>query len=234
MERDAGIPGRLLAHGVLDGACLRRGRRSPDEFPLAGEVLGQRDGPDRPLALRRGARAGGRLPRSDLADRASGLAAWSTSSRRGSKAARCSAAFGHLNASKRIPQLVEAFGAGARSAIRTRSSCSSAQPRPASTSSRLEAEGVERIGYVEEEQLWSLMAACDACISLRAPTMGETSGSVIRALSLGRPLVVSDLGWFSELPDDVALKVPVGRGRDPGARDGARAARLGASRRSWR
>ena len=39
--------------------------------------------------------------------------------------------------------------------------------------------------------------------------MGETSGSAIRALSLGRPLVVSDLGWFSELPDDVALKVPV-------------------------
>jgi Dolichyl-phosphate-mannose-protein mannosyltransferase len=39
--------------------------------------------------------------------------------------------------------------------------------------------------------------------------MGETSGSAIRALSLGRPLVVSDVGWFSELPDDVALKVPV-------------------------
>jgi hypothetical protein len=39
--------------------------------------------------------------------------------------------------------------------------------------------------------------------------MGETSGSAIRALSLGRPLVVSDLGWFAELPDAVALKVPV-------------------------
>jgi hypothetical protein len=32
---------------------------------------------------------------------------------------------------------------------------------------------------------------------------------VIRALSLGRPLVVSDVGWFAELPDDVVLKVPV-------------------------
>jgi glycosyltransferase involved in cell wall biosynthesis len=39
--------------------------------------------------------------------------------------------------------------------------------------------------------------------------MGETSGSVIRALSLGKALVVSDVGWFSELPDSVALKVPV-------------------------
>jgi hypothetical protein len=32
---------------------------------------------------------------------------------------------------------------------------------------------------------------------------------VIRALSLGKPLVVSDVGWFAELPDDVVLKVPV-------------------------
>jgi hypothetical protein len=80
---------------------------------------------------------------------------------------------------------------------------------PGFDADRLVTEGVERVGYVEEEELWSLMAACDACISLRSPTMGETSGSVIRALSLGRPLVVSDLGWFSELPDDVALKVPV-------------------------
>src|SRR5437870_5748374 len=44
----------------------------------------------------------------------------------------------------------------------------------------------------------------------RAPTMGETSGSAIRTLSLGKPLVVSDVGWFSELPDEVALKVPIG------------------------
>jgi hypothetical protein len=31
----------------------------------------------------------------------------------------------------------------------------------------------------------------------------------IRALSLGKPLVVSDSGWFSELPASVAAKVPV-------------------------
>ena len=64
--------------------------------------------------------------------------------------------------------------------------------------------------YVEEARLWALMAACDAVVQLRAPTMGETSGSAIRTLGLGKPLVVSDVGWFAELPGDVALKVPVG------------------------
>jgi hypothetical protein len=44
--------------------------------------------------------------------------------------------------------------------------------------------------------------------------MGETSGSAIRALSLGKPLVVSDVGWFAELPDEVALKAPVGGDRE--------------------
>ena len=57
--------------------------------------------------------------------------------------------------------------------------------------------------------MWSLMAACDVLVNLRYPTMGETSGSVIRALSLGKPVLVSDVGWFSELPDGVVLKVPV-------------------------
>ena len=57
--------------------------------------------------------------------------------------------------------------------------------------------------------MWSLMAACDVLVNLRYPTMGETSGSVIRALSLGKPMLVSDVGWFGELPDDVVLKIPV-------------------------
>jgi glycosyltransferase involved in cell wall biosynthesis len=97
---------------------------------------------------------------------------------------------------------------------------------------------------VEEDRLWSLMAACDVCVSLRSPTMGETSGSVIRQLSLGKPVVVSDVGWFAELPDSVALKVPVGAGetealyaalellsRDEGARRAMSAAALELVRR---
>ena len=55
-----------------------------------------------------------------------------------------------------------------------------------------------------------LLMACDVLVSLRWPTMGETSASVIRALAAGRPTIVSDVGWFSELPDSVVAKVPVG------------------------
>jgi len=59
------------------------------------------------------------------------------------------------------------------------------------------------------------MAGSDVLVNLRHPTMGETSGSVIRALSLGKPSVVSDVGWFSELPGEAALKIPVGEDEVP-------------------
>ena len=65
----------------------------------------------------------------------------------------------------------------------------------------LSGDGIVREGYVDERRLWELMAACDVHVSLRSPTMGETSGTAIRALTLGKPLVVSDVGWFSELPE---------------------------------
>jgi hypothetical protein len=53
------------------------------------------------------------------------------------------------------------------------------------------------------------MAACDVLVNLRSPTMGETSGSVIRGLALGKSMLVSDVGWFSEIPDNAVLKIPV-------------------------
>jgi glycosyltransferase involved in cell wall biosynthesis len=208
MERDAGISGRLLAHGVLDGRVPPPWETRPHEFPLAGEVLANATGlivhsryvEDSALE------AGYRGPLWQIPHPAWPEPDVEPARVDGRPLFGC---FGHLNASKRIPQLVEAFGA----VLERHPNAKLLLVGPASPgfdASRHVADGVERIGYVEEDRLWSLMAACDACVSLRAPTMGETSGSAIRALSLGRPLVVSDLGWFAELPDDVALKVPVG------------------------
>ena len=115
--------------------------------------------------------------------------------------------FGHLNETKRIEELVHAF---ARVRERHPNARLLLVGSLAVRLARLELpEGVEHRDYVPEDELWSLMAACDAIVSLRSPTMGETSGSAIRALSLGKPLVVSDVGWFAELPDEAVIKVPV-------------------------
>jgi glycosyltransferase involved in cell wall biosynthesis len=118
--------------------------------------------------------------------------------------------FGHINESKRVPQLLAAFERVHRRVPAARLLLvGSVSPRLGELD--LPA-GVLREEYVPEERLWALLAACDVSVSLRFPTMGETSAAAVRALSLGKPLVVSDVGWFGELPDDVAIKVPVGAG----------------------
>lgn len=66
---------------------------------------------------------------------------------------------------------------------------------------------IQKTGYVDLTEFNSFIKYVDVVINLRYPTMGETSGAVIRALSLGKPCIVSDDAWFSELPDDVVIKV---------------------------
>ncbi|MGF6661617.1 glycosyltransferase involved in cell wall biosynthesis [Paraburkholderia atlantica] len=57
--------------------------------------------------------------------------------------------------------------------------------------------------------LETIMRQCDIVVSLRNPTMGETSGVVTRAMQMGIPVIVSDVGWYSELPPCV-LKIDNG------------------------
>jgi glycosyltransferase involved in cell wall biosynthesis len=201
MERDHGLAGRLLAYGVLDNRIPPLWETRPQDFPLAGEILRlARSLVVHSRYVEEGARAAGyegpiaRIPHP----------AWMREVATVTQGPLIGC-FGHLNESKRIPQLYAAFALlrerlpGARLLL-----VGGASQRLAD----LEVpEGVTREGYVDEERLWSLMASCEVVVSLRSPTMGETSGTVIRAFSAGRPLVVSDVGWFSELPDTVAVKV---------------------------
>jgi len=209
LEREGGLVGRLLGHAVVDARIDPLWETRPQDFPLAAGILELATGLVVHSRFVEGlARDAGydgpiwRIP----------MAAWPVPAVRpaaveGSPLIGC---FGHINESKRIPQLVSAF---ARFCERRRDA------RLLLVGSAAERfllpelpEGVIRRDYVPEEELWALMAACDVCVSLRAPTMGETSAVAIRALSVGKPLVVSDVGWFRELPDEVAIKVPVGDG----------------------
>ena len=122
--------------------------------------------------------------------------------------------FGVVNASKRVPELLRAF-AEVRASHPEAVLLLVGPTSPGFDLDRrlqrlgLDDDGLVREGWVDEGRLWELMAGVDVSVNLRHPTMGETSGMAIRSLSLGKPLVVSDVGWFSELPDDAALKVPV-------------------------
>jgi glycosyltransferase involved in cell wall biosynthesis len=209
LEREAGLVGRLLGHAVADERITPLWESRPEEFPLTGEVLDL---------------ASGLIVHSRYAEehvRAAGyagpvwrvpMAAWpvpevAPAQVAGRPVIGC---FGHINESKRVPQLIAAFE-------RLRAKRPDARLLlVGALSPRIQLpelpDGVDRRDYVPEAELWGLMCACDAIVSLRFPTMGETSAAAVRALSVGKPLVVSDVGWFRELPDEVAIKVPAGDG----------------------
>jgi glycosyltransferase involved in cell wall biosynthesis len=213
MERELGVAGRLLGLGVLDNLLPLLWETQPERFPLAGTVLDDARG----LIVHshyvgESARAAGyagplwRIPHPAWPMREIVPAA----DVGGAPLVGC---FGYLNMNKRIPELLEAFASVRRGRPDARLLLVGGAGERFDVERRLErlglTDGVQRLDYVPEERMWSLMAACDVLVNLRYPTMGETSGSVIRALSLGKALVVSDVGWFRELPDDAVLKVAV-------------------------
>jgi glycosyltransferase involved in cell wall biosynthesis len=63
-------------------------------------------------------------------------------------------------------------------------------------------------GYVDMQKFYEYIEVSDICLNLRFPSHGETSGALLRVLSVGKPTVVTDIGSFSDFPDDTVFKIP--------------------------
>jgi glycosyltransferase involved in cell wall biosynthesis/SAM-dependent methyltransferase len=70
-------------------------------------------------------------------------------------------------------------------------------------------DSVRVLGFRPIDEFVGYVAACDVVLNLRFPTVGENSGTLMRALGLGKAVVVSEVGSFCELPEGVCLKAPV-------------------------
>ncbi|MDQ6698796.1 MAG: glycosyltransferase, partial [Acidobacteriota bacterium] len=121
--------------------------------------------------------------------------------------------FGHLKPYKRIAESLRAFRRLARTNDRVKMILVG-EPHPDfPVQNLIETLGLQAhvrvIGFAPGEEFTQHIAACDIVLNLRYPTLGESSGSLLRALGLGKAVLVSDLGSFQEFPADVCLKVPV-------------------------
>src|SRR5215210_1388702 len=184
MEVEAGPVGRLLGHAVIDGLVPPLWEVRAQDFPLAAPVLELAD-----LAVVhsrfveervRGTNYSGpvrRIPMPiwpDPPTEPDPLVA-------GLGASVVIGSIGYLNPSKRISQLLAAF-ARLRTARNDVVLVLAGAVSPGlDLESALAKNGLEegrdvvRLDYVPEERLWSLLAALDVSVSLRSPTMGETS-----------------------------------------------------------
>jgi glycosyltransferase involved in cell wall biosynthesis len=64
---------------------------------------------------------------------------------------------------------------------------------------------------VSDEEFLGWLHAADVVVDLRFPHRGEVSGTLIRAMQVGRPSVVSGVGTYLDLPDDVVVHVAPGQ-----------------------
>jgi len=67
---------------------------------------------------------------------------------------------------------------------------------------------VRFLGQVSDEVLFAYLSAADVCINLRFPITEGASGSLVEQMAFGKPVIVNDVGCFSELPDECVIKVP--------------------------
>ena len=217
MHRAAGVPGRLIAHGVVDGLVASPWEVCPERFPLVDELLD----------FARGIIVHSHHVKSRLREVGYVGPVWRVPhpawplpepDPRGRRIARAEneflvLSFGNLNPMKCVPQLLRAVARLRADVPGIKLVLAGSESPQLGLDDRIVEYGLEdvvtRLGRVDEATLWSLIQAADVCVVLRHPTMGETSGAVLRALSAGLPVVVSDQGWYSELPGAVAAKVPV-------------------------
>ncbi len=125
--------------------------------------------------------------------------------------------FGHLRESKRLLALLRAFHRARGSAdivlLVAGDFVSSDLSRSVEPMLRDE-PGILRIGYLDDREFWLCASAVDACINLRYPMAGETSGIAIRLMGLGKTVIVSAGEETSRFPEAACVRVDPGQAEE--------------------
>lgn len=121
--------------------------------------------------------------------------------------------FGYLRESKRVVTVLDAFAAlhkeNPRTALLLAGQFVSSDLERA-VQPMLAAPGVFRRPHLLEREFWLAAQSVDACINLRYPAAGETSGIAIRFMGIGKPVLLTDGQEISRFPDDACLRISPG------------------------
>ncbi len=76
-------------------------------------------------------------------------------------------------------------------------------------------EGYVRLhGRAEKQEYWEVLQSADLAVQLRSPFNAGASGAVSDCIAARVPVVVTGIGWLTELPPDVVLSVLEGCSAD--------------------
>jgi glycosyltransferase involved in cell wall biosynthesis len=121
--------------------------------------------------------------------------------------------FGYLRESKRLATALGAFAKlhreNARTSLLVAGQFASTDLERA-VEPMLAQAGVVRLPHLSERDFWMAAQTVDACINLRYPQAGETSGIGIRLMGIGKPVMVTDGLECSRFPEDACLRIAAG------------------------
>lgn len=63
---------------------------------------------------------------------------------------------------------------------------------------------------VKEREFHAWLRASDVVVNLRHPHRGEVSGTLVRAMAAGKPVVVQAVGTYLDYPEDAVVRIPAG------------------------
>jgi hypothetical protein len=115
--------------------------------------------------------------------------------------------FGYLRESKRLATVLDVFTRPAGLLVAGQFVSTDLERAVAPM---LKAPGVVRLPYLEERDFWLAASAVDACINLRYPAAGETSGISIRLMGIGKPVLVTDSPEYARFPEGACIRIAPG------------------------
>jgi glycosyltransferase involved in cell wall biosynthesis len=118
--------------------------------------------------------------------------------------------FGYLRESKRLPTVLQAFARVHADYPRIALLIAGDFVSSAYADVCTFGAGVVRLPYLSEREFWLAASAVDACINLRYPPAGESSGIAVRLMGLGKPLLVTSGEEYARFPDDACLRIAHG------------------------
>ena len=121
--------------------------------------------------------------------------------------------FGYLRESKRLFSVLEAFDKVRRSDPRARLLIAGefvSSDLERAMAPLLPAPGVVRLPFLDEREFWLAARMVDACINLRYPSAGESSGISVRLMGLGKPVLVTAGEEYARVPEDACLRIESG------------------------
>ena len=69
-------------------------------------------------------------------------------------------------------------------------------------------DSVHLHGRAEKDEYWEILQSADLAVQLRSSFNAGASGAVSDCLAARVPVIVTGIGWLTELPPDVVLPVP--------------------------